>query len=246
LAGNLFGLAVTPYTFAAHKNWLNAKQHPRVAIIIDDIGFSPSRAWEFLRLNIPVTFSILPRTPYAQDLAFDIHNDGHEIMLHQPMEPYDIGIDPGPGALYVGDDPETISRTIQRNISEVPFATGVNNHMGSRFTASKKAVDLALRVIQHWDLYFVDSVTCHESKAYRTAKSLHMTTAFRDTFLDIRPDERAIRYQLIRLREHAQKYGFAIGIGHPRPPTAQAIRGFFKSHLGSDITLVHVSEIIRS
>ncbi|MBW1764672.1 MAG: divergent polysaccharide deacetylase family protein [Deltaproteobacteria bacterium] len=100
---------------------------PRLAIIIDDIGFSRSRAELFLQPEIPLTFSILPRLSKSRALAEELHAQGHEIMLHQPMEPSGSIYDPGPGAVYVGDDPEIITGQIRKNIADTPFITGVNN-----------------------------------------------------------------------------------------------------------------------
>ena len=42
---------------------------PRIALIIDDIGFSVSRAKRFLDLGESVTYSVLPRLPHSHELA---------------------------------------------------------------------------------------------------------------------------------------------------------------------------------
>ena len=101
----------------------------RIALIIDDIGYSVSRARRFLDLGVPLTFSILPRLADSVKLSLEIKKSGHEIMLHQPMEPYDPALNPGPGALYAGDGEEYITSVIEENNSEIPFAAGINNHM---------------------------------------------------------------------------------------------------------------------
>ena len=80
----------------------------RISLIIDDIGSSPSRLRPFLDLGIPITFAILPKLRYSQEHACEIHRQGHEIILHQPMEPFNRFLDPGPGALYVGDEEDKI------------------------------------------------------------------------------------------------------------------------------------------
>ena len=71
------------------------KPLPRLAIIIDDIGFSRSIAQQFLNLKVPITFAILPKLEKSRDLAEEIHAQGHEIMLHQPMEAHNSRINPG-------------------------------------------------------------------------------------------------------------------------------------------------------
>jgi len=217
---------------------------PRIALIIDDIGYSRSKARQFYRFGIPITFSVLPRLPYSAGLANEIYGRGQEIMLHQPMEPYNATFDPGPGALYIGYRLEQIVRIISENIAEVPFITGVNNHMGSRFTSSQKEIGRALRAIRHQGLFFIDSVTSRRSKAYQTARRLRMAAARRDVFLDNQQDESQIMSQLLKLKDCAQRYGNAIGIGHPYPETARALGQFLKYVDLTDVSFVHVSRIL--
>jgi len=238
LAGSLFGLNCFSRAFALEEY--------KMALIIDDIGYSLHRARQFLELGVPITFSILPGLTKSHDLALQIHRNGHEIMLHQPMEPYNPALDPGPGALYVGDGAKKIFRIVEENFSSVPFAIGVNNHMGSRLTSRQKEMKDVLRVIRERNLFFVDSLTSSRSMAYRTAKRLHITSACRNIFLDNRLDESAILTQLHKLKKHALKYNCAIGIGHPFPETAKAIGRFQKSLKGSGVSLVHVSRVLHS
>ena len=219
---------------------------PRIALIIDDIGFSFSSARRFLNLDIPITFAVLPRLPKTADLAREIQSAGHEIMLHQPMEPYNSDFDPGPGALYVGDDIDRIIRVMEENISDVPYITGVNNHMGSRFTSRRKEIEDTLSAVKANDLFFVDSFTTSHSMAYQTARKLHIPAACRNIFLDNVHNESDILHQLHKLRRHALTFGHAVGIGHPFPETDRVIRRFLINFKNSGIELVHVSEILQT
>ena len=218
----------------------------RIALIIDDIGSSVSRARAFLALGMPITFAILPRLQYSVPLAEEIHGMGHEIMLHQPMEPYSRDIDPGPGAVYVAYKAPEIEEIVENNLSQIPLATGVNNHMGSRFTSCSSKVVPALKIIKQKNLFFVDSLTTCHSKAYKLAKRLHMRTAPRNVFLDHDPRLPAIRLQLAHLKNHALTYGDAIGIGHPHIPTLAALHEFKWSmeEEGSALELVPVSRLL--
>ena len=160
LMGSFFGLSGYSKAFAGETHPKHTVDQPRIALIIDDIGYSLSHARQFLNLGIPITFAILPRLVYSYELALEIHDNGHEILLHQPMEPYNVeSFDPGPGALYVGDGPDRIKRIIEKNISGVPYAAGVNNHMGSRFTETYKEIREALKFVRENGLFFVDSLT---------------------------------------------------------------------------------------
>jgi polysaccharide deacetylase 2 family uncharacterized protein YibQ len=246
LGGYLFGISGFSTVLAYEKQSASSSQNPSIALIIDDIGDSVSRCRHFLQLNIPMTFSILPHLRYSTILAKEINRYGHEVMLHQPMETDDPRLDPGPGALYINDDPKKINRIIEENISSLSLATGINNHMGSRFTGSYKKMTETLRFVKDSGLFFVDSRTSLHSRAYNIARTLHMPAAYRHYFLDNILFEPAILFQLRKLKQCALQYGTAIGIGHPFPQTANAIGLFMKELKHTGISLVHVSKVLNS
>jgi uncharacterized protein len=238
--GSLLGFNSLSRAFASDNSTLP----PKIALIIDDIGFSRSRLEMFLEIETVITFAVLPRLPLSLTLAEEIHSLGYEIMLHQPMEPTDTSIDPGPGAVYVGDDDYKIGKVIEENISEIPFATGINNHMGSRFTECQREMTDVIRAIKDKGLFFVDSLTTNHSTGYATARSLNVAAARRNTFLDNSLDVSVIMAQLDKLKTRALKTGYAIGIGHPFPETAEAIALFKKSLVDSNIQFAKISSLI--
>lgn len=244
MAGSLTGLNSFSKAFAVCEKENNSSFQPLISIIIDDIGYSISRARNFLNLNIAITFSILPKLTNSHILAAEIHYKGHEIMLHQPMEPYNSHLDPGPGALFVGYKPQKISRIMEENISIAPYAIGVNNHMGSRFTSCGTEISEALRVIRDRDLFFIDSLTSGHSVAYKTARKLQMPTACRNIFLDNHLEDNYILRQLHKLQIHAKVHGHAIGIGHPFPETARAIKRYLSNSKHSGVSFVHISDLL--
>ena len=217
---------------------------PRIAIIIDDIGFSRSQAQRFLDLKAPITFAVLPKLKRSFELAEKIHARGHEILLHQPMEAHNSHLSPGPGALYVGYGPEKIARLIRENIAGVPYALGVNNHMGSRLTECREEINQVLNVIENQSLSFVDSITSSRSIAYQEANRRGIPSAFRNIFLDNFRNEDYIINQLRILEEEGRKTGRAVGIGHPFPETARAISRFLSGG-GLSESLVPISAVLK-
>ncbi|MBW1695132.1 MAG: divergent polysaccharide deacetylase family protein [Deltaproteobacteria bacterium] len=78
------------------------KKLPKIAIIIDDLGYDKYIVEKFLGLDAALTFSVLPHIPYQKRIANAALEKGFEIMLHLPMEPDEFPkIDPGPGALSI-------------------------------------------------------------------------------------------------------------------------------------------------
>jgi polysaccharide deacetylase 2 family uncharacterized protein YibQ len=133
---------------------------------------------------------------------------------------------------------------VEANISSVPFAAGMNNHMGSRFTAAPREMLETLQVVKDRGLFFVDSLTTGDSKGYKTARTLHLPATSRDVFLDNRVEEGAILRQLHQLKAIAQRHGHAVGIGHPFAETSRAIRLFLKGLDKAQFELVHLSEVL--
>jgi polysaccharide deacetylase 2 family uncharacterized protein YibQ len=259
LSGALLGLnifseakAEETHFFSIPKPRRQGSHHsapaPRIAFIIDDIGSSISRAKAFLSLKMPMTFAILPRLEYSNFLAQEIYEKGYEVMLHQPMEPYDRDIDPGPGALYVSYKDDEIEEIVRENLSQIPQASGVNNHMGSRFTSCSNKVEEALKIIKQKNLFFVDSLTSSHSQAYKLARQLNMKSAPRNVFLDNSLELSYVRRQISYLKQHALIHGEAIGIGHPHLCTLFALYDFKRelNKNGPEFELVSVSDLISA
>ena len=115
---------------------LPEKHRPLVAIIIDDLGYDKKIAKKFSDLNVLLTFSILPYSPFKKSIARLARDKGFGIMLHLPMEPVEYpDVNPGPGSLLISMTPDQLIQQLEKDIDAVPFIKGVNNHMGSKMTA---------------------------------------------------------------------------------------------------------------
>jgi polysaccharide deacetylase 2 family uncharacterized protein YibQ len=104
---------------------------------------------------------------------------------------------------------------------------------------------VALKVIRSHELYFFDSLTSSGSIAYNTAKQLGVPTARNDLFIDADTDmQDVVEARLERLLEIARKRGFAIGIGHPKRWTLDALRSYEGKLRHSDVELVFLSTLV--
>ena len=207
LAGLLLG--VNSGCLAAPKN------KATIYVIIDDIGYRYSDA-QALVLPNEVTFSILPHTPQGEVLAYRAHSQSREVMLHLPMAAQsDKSL--GPGAITPHMVPEEISHTFDSALSSVPFAIGVNNHMGSELTASEDAMAVVMQQIKQRNLFFVDSRTTSKTVAQQVAQQQHVPNARRHVFLDHEQTEPFMQMQWQRLLRLAKRHGRAIAIAHPHP-----------------------------
>ena len=220
---------------------------PRAAIIIDDIGFDLEIADQLMGLGVRITLSILPHRPHSTEIALRARSRNFETMLHLPMEPRGYpDSDPGRGAIYTEMAGDEVRGRTADNITAVPYVSGVNNHMGSRATADPRIVNDVLAVVEASGLYFVDSRTTAETVGFSIARRLNIPAAERTVFLDNEEDA-DVASCMLRLGELirvARLRGSAVGIGHPRAATLEAIRrmaGEFSRH---GVELVFASEIV--
>jgi hypothetical protein len=218
---------------------------PRIAIIIDDFGQNYDRARCFFDLDFPVAFSIMPFLAASQKVAQTAHRKGFDVMLHMPMEPSGWpDTDAGPGVLLLSMDRSEVQARIKAAIRAVPHVVGINNHMGSRFTADRLHIGWALAEIKEHNLFFVDSLTTTRSKAYDEARRIGLATARRAIFLDNVQNAQAIRIQLKKLVAQARRHGRAIGIGHVYPITCQVLKSEY-NYLNTNAELVGITSLVR-
>ncbi len=198
---------------------------PRIAIIIDDIGYDKDLAMGLLNIDKNITFAILPFSPAGTQLAHSLSAKGAELMLHLPMEPTQYPkVNPGPGALLASMSPDELLTQLRKNIRAVPGTVGANNHMGSRLTADSDKMNQIFTVLKQKNLFFVDSRTSPESKGEQSARMFQLKFSHRDVFLDNFQDVEYISGQIKKLIKQAKDHGSAIGIGHPHQATLDALK----------------------
>jgi hypothetical protein len=221
---------------------LNAK--PLVAIVIDDVGLDrphSKRAWE---LPGPLTMSFLP---YAKDLreqARAARAHGHELMLHLPMEPNGRA-DPGPNALLVSLSDNELRQRVNNALDSFDGYVGVNNHMGSRFTAFKPGMETTLRLFKARGLLFLDSRTTADSVGDQLAQEIGVPSVARNVFLDDDESLDAVRRKLAETEAVARRQGFVVAIGHPHPATLQALGEWLPGLSAKGLVLAPLSAALR-
>jgi len=225
--------------------------HPRLAIIIDDLGTNRKVAESLVRLDFPLTFSILPSLPYSVAIAQLATEHHREVLLHLPMEPHKYNRNSsrrGDDILLTEMSPAELERLTERLLARVPNIVGVNNHMGSRFTEDSEKMRVVLRVLRERGLFFVDSRTSKDSVAYQVAKELGLKAGQRRIFLDNRHEEGYVIRQLLKIKEIAEREGDGariIAIGHPHPSTIRALVKVLPELKSAGIEIVPVSELVN-
>jgi polysaccharide deacetylase 2 family uncharacterized protein YibQ len=197
------------------------KSAPRIVLIIDDLGFDGQPLDRVMALDPNVNVAILPNGTRAEEFAERLHKRGFEVLCHLPMQPRGRET-PGRNAILASMSDDEIASTTKLNIDAVPYARGVNNHMGSLATADRRVMTSVLGAIPD-GMYFIDSRTGGASVAATVAREMNVRTATRNVFLDDVATEHAVRKQLAELAAAAEKRGVAIGIGHPYAVTLRVL-----------------------
>lgn len=218
---------------------------PKVVIIIDDLGYDKKIAEKFISLNADLTFSVLPESPFQKTIATSVHKKGYEVMLHLPMEPVEYPmVNPGEGALLSTMSADELISQLEKNINDVPYIKGVNNHMGSKITSTSTQMYQIFSILKKKNLYFIDSRTTSKTVCKPSARLLQLPFAQRDIFLDNVQTPDAIREQLTKLINLAKKHGDAIGIAHPHKITYNVFRETLPK-LKNHVQLVPASQVVH-
>jgi uncharacterized protein len=222
-----------------------ADGRPRIAIVIDDLGVDKARTARTIRLRSPLTLSFLTYASGLKELTAAARSAGHEVMMHIPMEPGSPDVDPGPNVLLTGIPQEELLTSLKWNLNQFEGYVGVNNHMGSRFTADLTGMLVVMEELKRRNLLFLDSITALNSAAGKAAHQIGVPFVRRNIFLDHDDNVTAIKKQLAEVERLARRTGSAVAIGHPREATLQALIPWLSEIEGRGFQLVPVSALIR-
>lgn len=215
----------------------------KLAIVIDDFGYRPAEEKKVLQMPPEISVAVLPNAPHARDMATKAHQSGHEVLIHLPMAP--LSKQPLEKDTLTPEMSSTeIERIIRNAVNNVPYAVGLNNHMGSKMTSSLFGMQKVMQTLNHYNFYFLDSMTIANSQSIPAAQGTKVRVLKRRVFLDDSQDITAIRQQFSRAVKLAQRDGYAIAIGHPHPNTVRVLQQMLPT-LPADITLVRPSQLLN-
>ncbi|HYM62931.1 MAG TPA: divergent polysaccharide deacetylase family protein [Thermoanaerobaculia bacterium] len=256
-SGDVHRLILRRFQTAKRTSAPNAEQgaaRPRITghrgdivLILDDVGFEHQPLESAMHIDPNISFSVLPNAKNAMASAEAIHRNGLEILCHLPMEPErhsDPEVTPGAGAIMTTMTAREIEDATLANVRAVPYAKGVNNHMGSRATKSRRVMSAVITALPK-GMFFIDSRTTTGSVAEDVAHALHVPTASRSVFLDDVQSEPAVRRQLAALAAAAETKGLAIGIGHLYPVTVSVLSEEIPNLRTRGFRFLRASEAVR-
>ncbi|SPX20192.1 putative polysaccharide deacetylase [Escherichia coli] len=213
---------------------------PSSLMILGIARTTKTRCWRCLPLS-PSLYYPIHRTP--ERWRPKRHNSGHEVLIHLPMAP--LSKQPlEKNTLRPEMSSDEIERIIRSAVNNVPYAVGINNHMGSKMTSNLFGMQKVMQALERYNLYFLDSVTIGNTQAMRAAQGTGVKVIKRKVFLDDSQNEADIRVQFNRAIDLARRNGSTIAIGHPHPATVRVLQQMVYN-LPPDITLVKASSLLN-
>jgi uncharacterized protein len=190
----------------------------------------------------------MPFLPTTKKDAIAAHEKGMDVIVHMPMEPKKGKPEwLGPGAITSNLTDEQVRERVEKAIDDVPYAIGMNNHMGSKITSDKRIMSIVLDVCLERGLFFVDSRTNFRSVVGELAIAKNMPPVGNDIFLDDQNSKAHIRKQLDLAAQRAveKKSCVVIGhVGHTGMNTSAVIRESV-SRLQNQVQFVGIGDMVR-
>lgn len=218
---------------------------PMVALVLDDFGYSKKNLEKLKDIGVPITMAVLPNVPYSKKACDFAEANGFEVILHMPMEPMDNAKSMEQDTILIAMDDPAVENKIDGALSSVYSAKGISNHMGSRATGDKRLMDLVFSDLKKRELFFLDSYTSANSLCEKTAKEKGVAYAKRDIFIDNELNGEYITVQMVKLEDLAKEKGQAVGIGHDRRATVEALGKIVPQMKKRGIRFVKLSELIE-
>lgn len=221
------------------------KGEGKIAIVLDDWGYSLKQVPALTHLSQPITVAVLPNLPFSAEVAQQAREAGHEVILHMPMEALNPQAPKELSTILTGMPRQEVLRKLKESLKSVPFAEGISNHQGSKATTDRALMRVVLAEAKRQRLYFLDSFVTNDSICDQVAKELHLKFARRAVFLDNDLDPATIRQRLVELAQLAATHGEAIGIGHDRPTTLEILREEVPVLTQAGYQLVRTSQLAK-
>jgi polysaccharide deacetylase 2 family uncharacterized protein YibQ len=218
---------------------------PRIAIVVGGLGIGGAATSDALgKLPGAVTLALAPYGGNLAQVAARARNDGHELLLQVPMEPFDYpDNDPGPQTLLTSLDPGQNVDRLQWLMSRFQGYVGIANAMGARFTASEPSLAPVLQETAKRGLLYLDDGSSQRSVAGQIAGASNLPFAKADLIIDAVPTPGDVDRALARLESIARERGFAVGVASALPVSIERIARWAKTAESHGLLLVPITAV---
>ncbi|MFH1877344.1 MAG: divergent polysaccharide deacetylase family protein [Candidatus Omnitrophota bacterium] len=226
-------------------NGRNDTHSPRIAIVLDDFGYSRKNLELLKKTEIPLTLAVLPNLAHSKYVCDFAEENGMEVILHLPMEPEKNTLSLEKDTLKGDMSSTTVRKIFTDAVTSVDNIKGVNNHMGSKATQNINLMKCIFGEMKKSNLFFLDSYTTDKSVCEKAALETGIPYLKRDIFIDNEADKVYINNRIRRLGDLSIARGMAVGIGHDRTLTIEALVEAVPEIRARGIRFVELSELMK-
>ncbi|MGG6311516.1 divergent polysaccharide deacetylase family protein [Paenibacillus macerans] len=221
----------------------------KLAVIIDDLGNHMGGTDDIIAMPVKLTVAVMPFLKTSQEDARRAHEHGHDVIVHLPMEPKQGQPEwLGPGAILSGMTDAEIRKRVDEAIDQVPYAAGINNHMGSKVTGDERVMSIIFDVCRERGLFFVDSKTNYWSVIPRLSREKGLPRLENDIFLDDVNSAEHISGQLRKVLELLNERESCVTIGHvgiQGQKTAAVLKKYIPLLQAEGVEFIGITDLAR-
>ena len=162
------------------------------------------------------------------------------------MEPLNTKVENRGYTIFTRMNQTQIDAVLTRARKAVPYAIGVNNHMGSKATADRNTMELLTNSLKKQNLLFVDSGTSRNSLAYLLACQKGIPALKLTTYLDNPESSQTLKDKLREVVEALDGTHTAVVIGHDREETARLLSDEMARWSFQGVKFVRLNELLEN
>lgn len=198
---------------------------PTIALIIGGLGQNEAVTRRAIRsLPAEVTLSFAAHVDNLQDWINEARQDGHEVLIELPMEPFDYpNNDPGPLTLLVDAAQEENDRRLLSLLSKGAGNVGVMNYQGARLSSDQDMLEHIFAGLEARGLLMIHDGAGRRNTVMAAANAAHARLTMADRVIDGNPSPDSIDERLFELEALSLQNGNALGAGFHFPVTIETV-----------------------
>lgn len=224
-----------------------ADKRPRLAILITDLGMQRLTTDDAIRrMPTNVTLAFNAQSPAIGAWIARARQEGHEVLLSVPMEPFDFpNSDPGPHTLLTSLPNAANLEKLNWALRQAAGYIGILTMSGSRFLTETEKLRPVMEVLQTRGLMALDTHIAPHSALFDLARDMHVPIAVTNERIGDNLTPEAIDASLQQLVQTARLNGKAVGVLPSLPIVMNRLEEWLKTLPQEGIALAPVSAVTQ-
>jgi polysaccharide deacetylase 2 family uncharacterized protein YibQ len=229
------------HTVLLKRDWNIERGRIRVALLVDEVGYTDRFVQDIFKLKRNITFCIIPGLSYSREIAGIVRQQGYEVILQAPLATTArASVQEGPQITRSGLG---LKADITSGLQEITGVRGICLPVRAK-SIEPDCLTAIIKVAQEQSLYYIDTNPRPESPASDLAKKAGLMVGKSRLYLDLDKKSVPLKEQLERLSDYAMKTGTALAVAPLCKETVRAFRDYLPVMEGRGIELVFASEVV--